>query len=326
MTIRTTRRSIVASLGAAAVASRLRGLARAAESVAFSYPVAWPDRVPGEGFYVKHGYACQNAISYPGLAHTGENWYGSDRIADGVPVLACADGTVVYADYDYPGRVVVVQHAPELYSMYGHMAYELEVEAGQSVRRGQRLGSILRWPDDITRSHLHFELRTFLYADRINGEHPSYGFTCGYQCAPGPGYWPLDAPEHPSDLGWRNPTHMVGHRMLPLGARAAAIEAVATDDAGASTELWSGPPWREGSTRAGEASIAAGDRLPLLQVTAGAEAARDRDATGYRLAYRLLLPNGERAWVRAVVPATDAVNADGAPAAIRYPFIPAVGV
>jgi hypothetical protein len=326
MTIRTPRRAALATLGAAAVSSKLGPIVHAAEAVAFSYPVAWPDRVPGDGFYVKHGYGCENAVSYPGLTHTGENWYGSDRDADGAAVLACAAGTVVFADYDYPGRVVIVQHAPELYSMYGHMAYELTVETAQTVRRGQRLGSVLRWPDDPTRSHLHFELRTFLYSDRINGEHPSYGFTCGYECAPGPGYWPLAAPEHPSDLGWRNPTHVIGHRMLPLGAQAAGIDVVATEDVGTTVELWSDPPWGEGSTRAGDLEIAVGDRLALVQVAAGAQAARDRDASGYRLAYRLLLPGGARAWVRAATPAADAMNADGAPAAVRYPFVPVVGV
>ena len=45
------------------------------------------------------------------------------------------------------------------------------------------------------------------------GDRPRYGFACGVNCPPGPGYWPIDAPENPSAMGWRNPTHVIAHRM-----------------------------------------------------------------------------------------------------------------
>ena len=41
---------------------------------------------------------------------------------------------------------------------------------------------------------------------------PRYDFRCGANCPPGPGYWPIDAPDLPSDLGWRNPTHTINRR------------------------------------------------------------------------------------------------------------------
>jgi murein DD-endopeptidase MepM/ murein hydrolase activator NlpD len=323
---RLTRRGLVGVGASLFAANRLRTALAAAAAVAFSYPVVWPGKRPGEGFFVKHGYACENAINYPGLSHTGENWYGNGANAAGASVIAAAAGTVVYADYDYPGHVTIVQHAPALYSMYGHMAYELDVAVGDVVHRGQSLGRILDYPGDTERSHLHFEFRTFLYEDVVNGDHPSYGFTCGYECAPGPGYWPLTAPEHPSDLGWRNPTHVIAHRMLAHGAKAAAIDALVTDDAPHDpAPLWSSPPWRADAEKTGSVDLKAGDRLPLLQIAAGAEAARDRDARGYLVWYRVELPDARRGWLQAVVAATDAVNADGAPASVRLPLIPAVG-
>jgi murein DD-endopeptidase MepM/ murein hydrolase activator NlpD len=221
---------------------------------------------------------------------------------------------------------VIVQHAPALYSMYGHMDYALDVAVGDTVRRGQSLGRILDYPGDTARSHLHFELRTFLYEDIVNGDHPSHGFTCGFQCAPGPGYWPLNAPEHPSDLGWRNPTHVIAHRMLPHGAHAAALAVQATADAPAEpAPLWSNPPWRDGAARIDTVALHPGDRFPLLQIATGAEATHDRDANGYRLWYRVDTPDGRRGWLQAAVAATDAVNADGAPAAVRFPLIPLAG-
>ena len=318
------RRTMIVGGSAGFALGRLKSVLAQAETIAFSYPVVSEGKRPGEGFYIKHGYGCENAINYPGLTHTGENWYLDGANAAGQPVIAAAAGTVVYADFDYPGHVVIVQHAPALYSMYGHLDYALAVTVGQSVRRGERLGTILDYPDDTIRSHLHFEIRTFLYSDLVNGDHPSHGFTCGYQCAPGPGYWPLNAPEHPSDLGWRNPTHVIAHRMLPKGAHAAALDAIVNGEPGTSP-VWSNPPWRDGAEQIGQVDLEPGGRYPLLQIAAGPEASRSRDANGYQLWYRVDLPDGTRGWLPAAVPATDAVNADGSPAAVRFPLIPSVG-
>ena len=178
----------------------------------FSYPIGLPGRPLGDGFFIRHGYACENAAYYPGLLHTGENWYAIEGNAAGAGIYAVAAGTVVFAGYDYPGRVVIVRHEPDLYSMYGHLEYDLAVEQDQTVERGQLLGTVLARTDDLDRSHLHFEIRTFLTVDAINGDTPRHGFTCGFRCPPGPGYWPIDAPEHPSELGWRNPTHAIARR------------------------------------------------------------------------------------------------------------------
>jgi urea transporter len=89
-----------------------------------------------------------------------------------LPVLASADGVVVRVERDVPdnaigavdlkrnwGNVVVLCHAPGLYSLVAHLAQgSARVYEGQSVRRGDVLGlcgSSGRSP----RPHLHFQLQ-----------------------------------------------------------------------------------------------------------------------------------------------------------------------
>src|SRR5262249_30679993 len=90
-----------------------------------------------------------------------------------LPVLAAADGVVVAIEDGVPdnaigdvelrknwGNVVVLQHAPGLFSLVAHLACgSVRVRPGQSVRRGEVLGpcgSWGRWP----RPHLHFQLQS----------------------------------------------------------------------------------------------------------------------------------------------------------------------
>jgi murein DD-endopeptidase MepM/ murein hydrolase activator NlpD len=93
--------------------------------------------------------------------------------AQGTPVLAAADGKVVFAGADkqvslawvpaYYGNVVVVEHHfPGLdqvvFSLYAHL-YRLNVIVGQSVRAGEPIGQVGATGTAIG-SHLHFEVRT----------------------------------------------------------------------------------------------------------------------------------------------------------------------
>jgi murein DD-endopeptidase MepM/ murein hydrolase activator NlpD len=287
----------------------------------WGYPLAFPGHDPGDGCFIKHGYACENAESYPGLLHTGENWYGLERNATEAEVIAAAAGIVRYADFDYPGRVVIIEHEPALFSQYGHLDYNLAVSVGDRVERGDRIGAPLSYPGDFTRSHLHFEIRTFFISDRINGNHPSHGFTCGYQCPPGPGYWPIDAPEHPSDLGWLNPTHVIARRSFPDGPRKPAVEIVRTEHAKSKTvELWSAPPWKTDTMLLVEIEVAAGDPFALTQIAAGPEASRGRNAGDYRLWYRIEHEQRE-AWVQAITTSGESVGLDGAPSSLRLDFV-----
>jgi murein DD-endopeptidase MepM/ murein hydrolase activator NlpD len=90
----------------------------------------------------------------------------------GLPVLAAADGTVVKVEADVPdnpiggmdldrnwGNVVVLYHAPGLYSLVAHLApRSVTVREGQAVTRGEVVGSCGssgRSPQP----HLHFQLQ-----------------------------------------------------------------------------------------------------------------------------------------------------------------------
>jgi murein DD-endopeptidase MepM/ murein hydrolase activator NlpD len=91
----------------------------------------------------------------------------------GTPILAAADGVVVYAGNDseklfgptnvYYGNLVVIQHAfksPEnlpVFSLYGHMQ-RVDVKTGQTVKQGDGLG-IVGATGVAFGAHLHFEVR-----------------------------------------------------------------------------------------------------------------------------------------------------------------------
>ncbi|MGH2550265.1 MAG: M23 family metallopeptidase, partial [Thermomicrobiales bacterium] len=203
------RRNVIWSAVAAAVASKPMRAAAQPEPVLWSYPMGLPGGVLGDGCGIFHGYACENIPFYPGLWHTGENWHLNDGETGGTPIFAVADGEVVYAGSDYPGLVIVIQHGAESFSMYGHLNVDSAVAMGAKVQRGEQIGSVLTRTDGRL-SHLHFEIRTFLMTREVNGDTPRHTFNCGYECPPGPGYWPMSDPDHPSVMGWRNPTCVVG--------------------------------------------------------------------------------------------------------------------
>jgi murein DD-endopeptidase MepM/ murein hydrolase activator NlpD len=208
--------------------------------------------------------------------------------------------------------------------MYGHLDYDLAVEVGDPVARGQVLGTVLLRGDEPARSHLHFEIRTFLTTPEVNGDAPRYNYACGYQCPPGPGYWPMDASEHPSALGWRNPTHVIARRSYPAGRPPAGAEVVVNDRPGGATALWSAPADAEGTRQVGQIELAAGDVYRLLAIDAGDEATEETSAEAYRLWYRIALPDGERAWVQAAVPSAVETGSDGRPSAVRLDLVPVV--
>ena len=290
---------------------------------AFSYPIGRPGQPPGEGFFIRHGYATENTWYNPGWWHTGEDWYAIEGDTAGAQVYAIADGQVVYAGANYPGRVVIVQHAADLFSMYGHLDPRLAVQVGQRVARGDLIGTVLRRSDRVP-NHLHFEVRTFLTSGSVNGDAPRYGYRCGVRCPPGPGYWPIDAPEHPSQLGWRNPTHVINRRMFAPGASEAVI--AAARPASDTLMLWSLPPDVPGRQPVGELKPQPGERYPLLGVWAGPEAMEETSAQGYRLWYRIQTSDGQEGWVQAAVPSAFETGGDGRPSSIYFNFFPAIEV
>lgn len=316
-----TRHALIRSIAAVAATRLLPGVAGAQSGVpAYSYPMGLPGRALGDGFSVRIGYAAENARYYPGWWHTGENWHAITDETAGLGVYAVAAGEVVFAGYDYPGRVVIVRQADGLYAMYGHLDYALAVETGEAVERGQVLGTVLARADDLARSHLHLELRTFLTKDEINGTAPQYGVNCGYECPPGPGYWPMAAPEHPSQLGWRNPTHVIGWRAWPDGVPAGE-GVIVCQGVAASTPLWTAPD-DPGATQVSELALVPGDRFPLLSLAAGAEDASETSAVATRLWYQIEPASGAAGWVQAAAPLDIDRGEDGRPSSLRFDFVP----
>lgn len=293
--------------------------------VVYSLPIGLPGRVPGDGFFVRHGYAVENTWYNPGYWHTGEDWYALQGDTARAAVYAVAAGEVVYVGANYPGRVVIVAHPDGLFSMYGHLDPAVVVQAGQSVGRGALLGTILRRGDAVP-NHLHFEVRTFYVNREVNGAAPRYGFRCGVNCPPGPGYWPMTAPDHPSDLGWRNPTHVLTNRALAAAAGATFSEVVVVGEPiSASLVLWSAPPAGGSLPFAlGELAMQPGERYALLGAWTGAEDARGTSSLAYQVWYHLRLDDGREGWVQAAVPTSYETGSDGRPATVRFNLLPAV--
>lgn len=76
----------------------------------------------------------------------------------GQPVLAAADGVVVYSGAGLVGygELIIVKHTDEWLSAYGHNRRRL-VEEGQAVRAGQQIAEMGR--TGASRDMLHFEIR-----------------------------------------------------------------------------------------------------------------------------------------------------------------------
>jgi len=206
--------------------------------------------------------------------------------------------------------------------MYGHLDYTLAVERG-SVARGQLLGTVLDRTDGRAPSHLHFELRTFLTSPEVNGDAPRYAVGCGFQCAPGPGYWPIDAPEHPSAIGWRNPTHVIANRAFD-GVPPGDAEVIVASGSRESATLWSEPADHADAEPVGKLPLGAGDRYRLLAIATGPEDSYETSADGYRLWYRIEAPGVDPAWVQAAIPSSNDTGSDGRPSSVRFDFLLAI--
>ncbi|MEP7189527.1 MAG: hypothetical protein ABI901_10090, partial [Roseiflexaceae bacterium] len=187
---------------------------------------------------------------------------------------------------------------------------------------GDLIGTVLR-RGDTTPNHLHFEIRTFLTATEVNGAAPRYPFRCGRNCPPGPGYWPLDAPDLPSDLGWRNPVHVLAQRMAGSGGLGEVV--VAAKPISSSVTLWSAAPNDPARATLGELALQPGERYTLLDLYAGAEDTRETSARAYQLWYRIALLDGRSGWVQAAVVSNFETGSDGRPSSVFFNFFPAIG-
>lgn len=314
------RRRFLGGLGAAGFALALHHDSRAQSSFAFGLPIGDPGGLPGDGFLVRHGFQTENTWYNPGSWHTAEDWYRLDGAETaGASALAVAEGDVVFVGSDYPGRVIVLQHASDLFSMYGHLdPASVTVAEGSRVVRGQQLATVASVPGWKAPSHLHFEIRTFLYNAEVNGETPRYPYACGLNCAPGPGYWPIEAPELPSSMGWRNPAHEIGNRLLADGPLTVAVPA-SWNGAVEMTSL----PWQWADTsEIGLLDLYPGAQFSVLAVDAGQAASTETSAESYFLSYLVDLGDGSSGWVRAAVADYGDTGSDGRPSSVRFTLLP----
>jgi lipoprotein NlpD len=101
-----------------------------------------------------------HAVGSPFGARDGRAHEGIDLPAPtGTPVIAAADGEVVYAGSGIRGygNLVVLQHPGDLLTVYAHNS-ELFVALGQHVRAGDRIAAVGQ-TGRATGPHLHFEVR-----------------------------------------------------------------------------------------------------------------------------------------------------------------------
>lgn len=75
------------------------------------------------------------------------------------PILASADGTVVFAGWDKTGygNMVIVQHSQDCATLYAHLG-SIHVSVGEKVKQGYLLGHSGSTGNS-TGPHLHFEAR-----------------------------------------------------------------------------------------------------------------------------------------------------------------------
>jgi murein DD-endopeptidase MepM/ murein hydrolase activator NlpD len=320
--IQMSRRSLFAAGLVAGAATVSPTSASQQQAPQFALPIGWPGRVLGDGFWIRHGFSCENTWYNPGWWHTGEDWYALEGETAGAGVFAIGEGRVVFVGSEYPGRVVIVEHPDGLNSMYGHLDHAVQGAEGEVVERGQQVGAIFLRTDGNAPSHLHFEVRNFLFNDRVNGSSPENRVTCGVQCAPGPGYWPISSPDHPSALGWRNPTHVIA------GAQAASLgegaEVVVAEGAAPVATVRSVPRVRTGSEVIAEIELIAGDQYPLLDIRSGPADSQETSAEAYSVWYRIELPGGEGGWLPALNATSEETGSDGRPSALRHDLLVAV--
>jgi hypothetical protein len=155
----------------------------------------------------------------------------------------------------------------------------------------------------------------------VNGNAPRYGVACGYDCPPGPGYWPIDAPEHPSAMGWRNPTHVIGGHTALFSDSEAVVTMTATGE----VDVWSAPQ-PDDAELLRSLLLRPGDRYALLAIDAGPAASEETSAEAYRLWYRLEMMGGTAGWIQAAVPSTNDTGSDGRPSSMRFQLLPATVV
>ena len=115
-----------------------------------SAPNLWPVEGPVTGSFGER----IDPFNGEGAFHSGVD-IGS---TDGQPVVAPADGVVIFADFmgGY-GRAVMIDHGHGITTRYGHLG-SFAVMSGQHVHRGDTIGYVGE-SGRSTGPHLHYEVR-----------------------------------------------------------------------------------------------------------------------------------------------------------------------
>jgi len=101
-----------------------------------------------------------------GFWHPGEDWNGrgGGDTDLGDPIYAVAHGKVVdMGHYPVWGNIVLLEHAlpdgSRVWSQYAHLDKIMVSQQGQTVQRGQQIGTMGKGDNNRYIAHLHFEIR-----------------------------------------------------------------------------------------------------------------------------------------------------------------------
>jgi murein DD-endopeptidase MepM/ murein hydrolase activator NlpD len=142
------------ALSGAATIGISMGLTRSATTADWARLNAAPNLWPVEGHITGSFGERIDPFNGEGAFHSGVDISSSF----GTPVIAPADGTVVFADFlgGY-GRAIVIDHGHGVTTRFGHLA-NFAVIAGQQIQRGDTIGYV-GLSGRSTGPHLHYEVR-----------------------------------------------------------------------------------------------------------------------------------------------------------------------
>ena len=142
------------ALSGAATLGISMGMTRAATTADWARLNAAPNLWPVEGHISGSFGERIDPFNGEGAFHSGVDI----STGFGTPVIAPADGTVVFADFlgGY-GRAIVIDHGHGISTRFGHLA-NFAVIAGQRIQRGDTIGYV-GLSGRSTGPHLHYEVR-----------------------------------------------------------------------------------------------------------------------------------------------------------------------
>lgn len=124
-----------------------------------SFPFMWPVDVGGVP-HVSSGFGFREDVFNVSDDPSGLHLHAGIDIdlPIGTPVIATAEGTVMWAGEDeYMGYIIVLRHANGFTTGYSHLN-TIEVRTGQRVERGHQIGTVGNTGMS-TGPHLHYEIR-----------------------------------------------------------------------------------------------------------------------------------------------------------------------